>query len=65
MTDTQLLDWLEGKCAGHNVVVNKSRVNDTFHVSSVTGRVKGYPSVREALRRAVERERRKELGLKT
>ncbi len=65
MTDTDRIDWLEKKCAGHNVVVNHSRINSTFHVTSVVGRVKGYQGVRAAIDRAMERERRKELGLKT
>lgn len=64
MTDKQRIDWLEKKCAGLNVVVNRSRVNETFHVSSVMGRVKGYAGVRVAIDRAIEVEKRKELGLK-
>lgn len=62
--DIERLDWLERKCAGLNVVVNGSRVNSTFHVASVEGRVKGCAGVRAAIDRAMEAERRKELGLK-
>lgn len=65
MTDTERIDYLERKMADHNVVVNGSRINSTFHVSSVVGRVKGFQGVRAAIDRAIQKERRKELGLKT
>lgn len=63
-TDKERMDYLDRKCAGLKVVVNQSRVNDTFHVASVAGGVKGVYGVRAAIDRAIEKEKRLEQGLK-
>lgn len=64
MTDSERMDWLEAKSIGHRVVISRSRVTGLFRVHAVVGDGKGVHGVRAAIDRAIEAEKRKELGLK-
>ena len=65
MTDKERIDWLERACDGSRVVISVSRTTGKFRLSEASGSTKGVFGVRAAIDRAITRERRKELGLKT
>lgn len=64
MTDTERINFLTEKMAGSRVVASASRSNGLFRLHAVSGATKGSFDVREEIDRAIERDRRRKLGLK-
>ncbi len=64
MTDTERMEALEQEAGGRRVVVGRQRVTGLFYMRVVAGSTKGSATVREAIDKMVEADRRKALGLK-